>query len=153
MKKVVMIVGLLALVALSPQALWEKPPAEQRAQIQEMARAGMELGAHTVDHVDLVKDAHARSTAFLQDQIATSKQIIELRLGVAVKTFAYPYGHYDTRVMNIVRSNGFMTGVTELRGIRQSSDKLFELKRIEILGTYNITDFAYWLNWFSSRPD
>lgn len=123
------------------------------AQIQEMARAGMEIGAHTVDHADLVRDARARSATFLQDEIATSKQIIELRLGIPVKTFAYPYGHYDARVISGVRSNGFMAAATEIRGMRQSSDKLFELKRIEILGTYNIADFAYWLNWFSSRPD
>ena len=39
MNKIVMIAALLALVALAPQAFFEKPPAEQRAEIQEMEGA------------------------------------------------------------------------------------------------------------------
>lgn len=118
-------------------------------QLSDMSRAGMEIGSHTVDHPDL----RNKSSAGLVDEIAGSKQVIELRLGVPVRSFAYPSGKYDARTLSVLRSSGYGAAVTEIQGMRQTSDKPFELKRIRIRGSYNITDFAFWLNWFASRPD
>ncbi len=119
------------------------------SQLGDMARAGMEIGSHSVDHPDL----RAKSQAFQNQEIAGSKQTIELRLGVPVRSFAYPSGKYDARTLQILQSSGYMAAVTEIQGIRQTSDKPFELKRIRIRGSYNISDFAYWLRWFSDRPE
>lgn len=118
-------------------------------QIGEMARAGMEIGSHTANHPDL----RNKSSAGLVDEIGGSKQMIELRLGIPVRSFAYPSGKYDARTISVLRSSGYSAAVTEIQGMRQTLDKIFELKRIRIRGSYNITDYAYWLNWFASRPD
>ena len=114
-----------------------------------MARGGMEIGSHTLNHPDL----RNKYGAGLVDEIAGSKQTIELRLGLPVRSFAYPSGKYDGRTIATLRSSGYSGAVTEIQGMRQTSDKTFELKRIRIRGSYNITDYAYWLNWFASRSD
>ncbi len=123
------------------------------SQLGEMVRAGMEIGSHSVDHPDLRNDLRARSLSWLQNEIAGSKQTIELRLGIPVRMFNYPAGKYDSRTIQVLQSSGYLAAVTEIQGMRHTSDKPFELKRIRIRGAYNITDFAYWLNWFAQRPE
>ncbi len=115
------------------------------AQIDEMARAGTEIGSHTLDHPDL----RGKPVAFQTNQIAGSKAIIELRLGVTVKSFAYPSGQYDSRTIAVVRAQGYLAAVTEMQGLRQSSEEMFEMRRIRIRGSYAISDFAYWLKWWT----
>lgn len=115
------------------------------AQIGEMARAGMEFGSHTLDHPDL----KGKPVAFQTNQIAGSKAMLELRLGVTVKSFAYPSGQYDSRTIAVLRSNGYLAAVTESGGMSQSSEDMFEMRRIRIRGSYSIADFAYWLKWWT----
>lgn len=130
-----------------------KPGYMNWTQLGEMQRAGMEIASHSVDHPDLRNDYRARSLAWLQTEIGGSKQTIELRLGVPVRTFNYPAGKYDARTIQVLQSSGYLAAVTEVQGMRQSSDKPFELKRIRIRGAYNIADFAYWLKFFTDRPE
>ena len=123
------------------------------AQMRQMSQSGIEIGSHGPDHSDLVL-VQRRSQALLQEHITGSKQTIELRLGISVKTFNYPSGSYNSRVVDMVRSSGYLAAVvTQTQGMRHTSDKPFELKRIRIHGNWNITDFAFYLNWFASRPD
>jgi len=115
-------------------------------QLREMANAGMEIGSHSMDHSDL----RGRSIAFLTDQIARSKQIIESRLGITVKTFSYPSGKYDAKTIAVLRANGYLGAVTEIQGLQQTTNDIFELRRVRIRGSYSLTDYAYWLNWFTN---
>lgn len=115
-------------------------------QLREMAKAGMEIGSHSMDHSDL----RGRSTAFLTDQIGRSKQIIESRLGIAVKTFSYPSGKYDAKTIAVLRANGYLGAVTEIQGLQQATNNIFKLRRVRIRGSYSLADFAYGLNWFTN---
>ena len=115
-------------------------------QLREMANAGMEVGSHSIDHLDL----RGKSIAFLTNQIAGSKQIIESRLGRTVKTFSYPSGEYDANSISVLRANGYLGAVTEIQGVQQTSDNVFELRRVRVRGRYSLTDYAYWLNWFTN---
>lgn len=115
-------------------------------QLREMANAGMEIGSHSMDHSDL----RGRSIAFLTNQIAGSKQIIESRLGSAVKTFSYPSGKYDANTIAVLRANGYLGAVTEIQGLQQTTNDIFELRRVRIRGSYSLTDYAYWLDWFTN---
>lgn len=116
-------------------------------QLREMAKAGMEIGSHSIDHLDL----RGRSTAFLTDQIKRSKQIIESRLGITVKTFSYPSGKYDAITIAVLRANGYLGAVTEIQGLQQTTNDIFELRRVRIRGSYSLPDYAYWLDWFTNR--
>lgn len=115
-------------------------------QLREMASAGMEIGSHSIDHLDL----RGQSIAFQTNQIADSKQIIESRLGNAIKTFSYPSGRYDANTIAVLRANGYLGAVTEIEGLQQTTDNVFEMRRVRIRGSYSLTEYAYWLNWFTN---
>lgn len=57
-------------------------------QMREAARAGVSIGAHGVDHADLSRVGPEAA----QRQLGDCRRMLEDRLGVAVRTCAYPYG-------------------------------------------------------------
>jgi peptidoglycan/xylan/chitin deacetylase (PgdA/CDA1 family) len=58
-------------------------------ELREMAAAGIELGAHTRNHIDC---AQTTDEAQLHDEIAGSKRDLEEIAGRAVRFFAFPFG-------------------------------------------------------------
>jgi peptidoglycan/xylan/chitin deacetylase (PgdA/CDA1 family) len=71
--------------------------------IEEVANAGIECGAHTHSHADLdILSAGAAS-----GEIRRSKIELEDRLGRPVLSFAYPYGHASQTTLRLVKEAGF----------------------------------------------
>src|SRR5262249_11272234 len=71
---------------------------------QALVRAGMEVGAHTLTHPHLTTlppEAQAR-------EIGGSVELIERRLGVRARGFAYPGGDYDARTVGVVDALGIV---------------------------------------------
>jgi peptidoglycan/xylan/chitin deacetylase (PgdA/CDA1 family) len=60
-------------------------------EIQEMRRAGITFGAHTLTHPDLTRLPADR----VEVEVRDSKAVIEQALGEEIHCFAYPYGRYD----------------------------------------------------------
>jgi peptidoglycan/xylan/chitin deacetylase (PgdA/CDA1 family) len=118
-------------------------------QVEELAIDGMEVGSHTLDHIDL----RGKSRAVQTTQIVGSKAMIEARIGTPVKSFCYPAGRYDAQTISILRSAGYLAATTEIQGTYQSEKSIFELRRIRIRGSYSVTDFAYWLKYFLSNSE
>ncbi len=138
---------------LSQFADENKPGYLTWAQMSELAKAGIEIGSHGPDHSDLAL-VQRRSSALLEEHIKGSKQTIELRLGISVKTFNYPSGSYNAAIARQVQSSGYLAAViTSSQGMTHTSDKPFELKRLRIHGNWNIANYAFWLNWFAGRPE
>lgn len=97
-------------------------------QICEMARHGIEIGAHSLSHPRLDQLPHAR----VSREILDSKAQIEERLGHPVNLFAYPYGRQNGQVRAIVRRvfEGACTARPDI--VKQDSD-LLALDRIDAL--------------------
>jgi peptidoglycan/xylan/chitin deacetylase (PgdA/CDA1 family) len=98
-------------------------------QLRELADAGMEIGAHTFSHPNLV---HLRREC-LAREVAEPKREIEVRLGRTIESFAYPFGqlsrHVNEAAIAAVQAAGFKTAVTTAeRGVR-ASDSLLTLPR------------------------
>lgn len=113
-------------------------------QLEEMAIEGMEIGAHTMTHLDL----KGKSRAIQATEIAGSKAMIEARIGTPVKSFCYPAGKYDARSIDLLRSIGYHAAVTTEQGVLHSTNSIFELRRIRIRGSFSVNDFSYWLKYF-----
>ncbi len=77
-------------------------------QIRELARNGMEIGSHSVSHPNLTKI----SEKAMEYEINQSKIILERKLNVKIKTFAYPYGDYNSKVINTLRKIQYLGGRT-----------------------------------------
>ena len=74
--------------------------------LRELRDAGMCIGSHTATHPDLTRCPEDR----LAHETAGSKRLIEERLGIPVRHFAYPWGRFDARVLSHVRQAGYETG-------------------------------------------
>jgi peptidoglycan/xylan/chitin deacetylase (PgdA/CDA1 family) len=107
-------------------------------QVAELDRLGHEIGAHTVNHVDLgevVGDAARR-------EIVASRDEIQDRLGTRVDLFAYPYGreHQMTdRNREILREEGFRCCVSCFGGRVPPGEDPFRMKREPISPWYEGT--------------
>jgi peptidoglycan/xylan/chitin deacetylase (PgdA/CDA1 family) len=106
-------------------------------QVKIMQASGLcEFGAHTMNHVNLshLDDQQARY------EIEQSKQQVESMTQETCRSFAYPFGRYTDRTVELVRAAGFDSAVTVKKGIEPISDPL-QIKRISILGKTNIVQF------------
>ncbi len=103
---------------------------EQRAltwtEARALAAAGHEIGSHAFDHVDLRR----LSDAALADQLQRSRSVLEDRLGVAVTSLAYPFGHHDPRTVRAAAAV-YATAVTTTLAYCRSGDDPRRLPRLD----------------------
>jgi len=96
-------------------------------QIRELINSDLvEIGSHTLDHFYL-KDAQEKIAL---RQIIESKSELEKTFGIEVKTFAYPYGAFDEKTLEMVKAATFSAAVSVIPGTFQSKDNLFYLSRL-----------------------
>lgn len=84
-------------------------------QLGEMRDAGVDIGSHTISHAGL--NARKGKTEeqyreWLKAELIGSKEIIEQKLGIQVKTIAYPYGLHNEVVREVVKEAGYEGGFT-----------------------------------------
>jgi peptidoglycan/xylan/chitin deacetylase (PgdA/CDA1 family) len=125
----------------------KKPAYMTWDQLEEMAIEGMEIGSHTLDHIDL----RGKPRSVQASELVGSKAMIESRIGTPVKSFCYPSGSYDAQTIGILRSTGYLAATTEIQGTYQSTRDLYQLRRIRVRGSYSVADFAYWLKYFATN--
>jgi peptidoglycan/xylan/chitin deacetylase (PgdA/CDA1 family) len=77
-------------------------------QLVALRDAGMEIGAHTIDHYDLTTLDPAES----ERQIVQSKTDLEHGLGISIVSFCYPVGLYNWSVAEQARAAGYLTATT-----------------------------------------
>ncbi|MDX9893693.1 MAG: polysaccharide deacetylase family protein [Patescibacteria group bacterium] len=106
-------------------------------QLQELQTQGMEIGSHGYYHSYLTKiDNQA-----LELEIGGSKKKLEDNLQVPIVSFAYPFGLYDDRIAEAVKTAGYTTARDIINGLSHSADDLFKLK-----GYFITNDFARFKN-------
>lgn len=98
------------------------------SEIEEMARAGVELGAHTRGHprLDLLPPGDA------EREVLESQDAIEQRIGRPVRSFAYPYGR-STAALREVVANHFAAGCSTATGLVSPHSDPAALERVEAL--------------------
>ena len=99
-----------------------------REQIGRWLDAGMEIGSHTLEHVDLSECSGEE----LVRQVKLSKQRLEQTFNVRVKHFCYPYGNYTPEVVEQVVEAGYRSATTTRRGRAQVWENLMELPRVPV---------------------
>lgn len=114
-------------------------------QIAEMAKFGIEIGSHTCTH---------RSLRSLDDE-ALTREMVESRktlksiVGEEIRSIAYPYGHWDERVIAAAARAGYGFGCTTERGHNHGLSKPLELKRIPMSNSVRGLRLAFRLSrWY-----
>ena len=105
--------------------------------LKEMDAAGMVIGSHTVNHVDLAQLPLPVARA----QVDGGKAALEAVLGHPVLDFAYPYGGFTAAVVQLVQQAGFRDAVTTEGGTVQSLGQRFLLRRTELGGVQQGLDY------------
>ena len=79
-----------------------------RDEVVALARAGLEIGAHTVTHPDLSQLDRAACLREMED----SRDELASMVGAPVRTFAYPFCRYGPAAAEAARDAGFLAAVT-----------------------------------------
>jgi peptidoglycan/xylan/chitin deacetylase (PgdA/CDA1 family) len=111
-----------------------KKPIASWEHIKEALKEGFEIGSHTLTHPSLI---HLDDKS-LRQEIELSKKILEDKLGVEIKSFCYPYGDYNERVMNFVKEAGYKLAFSVDSGHIKKGDNLYNLKRVHMRHNTNI---------------
>lgn len=88
---------------------------------------GIEVGCHSATHISL-----SNQKADLVHEIKSAKDTLETNLDVPIKTFCYPYGHFNDRVINFVQQALFDSATTMIRSRATARDNSLALPRIPI---------------------
>lgn len=96
-------------------------------ELRELARAGVEIGSHSLKHPVLTR----LSDELLQEEVVGSKKRIEDETGVLPRSFCYPYGAFDDRVASVAATSYEIAVTTEL-GPVSSVTHPFRVPRLEM---------------------
>jgi peptidoglycan/xylan/chitin deacetylase (PgdA/CDA1 family) len=98
------------------------------AQLEQMRDAGVDIESHTVSHHDLRHAPKGQDyVTWLHNELYTSKDILEQKLGVKIVAFAYPYGNYNEQVRKMAADAGYQALFTvygQHMGIDARADQL-----------------------------
>lgn len=125
-------------------------------QLRQMLADGMQIGSHTVHHVDL-NVTYLDSPALAQQEMQQSQLTLEQGLRIPIQQFCYPAGepfhhgslYVQQQLVSMLAADGYVGGTTDpgATGTWQSSQLPFELLRVRVDGRESLLDFIYSLPW------
>ena len=117
-------------------------------QLAEMRDAGVDIESHTYSHADLKKPgaavdkkaaegirkdiAELGQDGWLRKEIIGSKQVLEKQLGIKCNAFAYPFGIWTPKAVEIVKEAGYEAAFTVY------GQQLHPSSPAELLGRYAV---------------
>lgn len=110
---------------LSPVGEGDRPLASW-ADLADARDAGIELGAHGHRHVEL----DTLGPGELAGELLTSRRLLEERLGVTVRTVAYPFGYHDGATRAAARRLGYESACEVGYGLWRPGSDPFALRRL-----------------------
>jgi peptidoglycan/xylan/chitin deacetylase (PgdA/CDA1 family) len=123
---------------------WEKDNTSElsnllnKSQIKEMQSSNLiEFGSHTLSHVNLCTIPYEQ----LEKELIDSKLEVENIIKQECEAFAYPYGKFDDKIVEVAKKAGYTTATVVKRGLFEKENDTFIIKRIGILGTESFFDF------------
>ena len=111
-------------------------------QVRRMHDGGVFFGAHTLTH-PVVSQLEPGAW---EEELASSKQLLESRLGSPVEDFAYPFGkpeHCGLAAEDFLRRCGYRSAVTTAEGCNTKGVSLYRLRRLQIGDSRSISSFAF----------
>jgi peptidoglycan/xylan/chitin deacetylase (PgdA/CDA1 family) len=106
--------------------------------MREMDAAGMRIESHGRTHIDLRK----RSNALLVWELLGPVEQIEAYVGRRPRFFCYPAGHYDARVISMLKDLQVLAAVTTEPGVEHRLSDAFTWRRIRMRHNPSPAQFA-----------
>jgi len=114
---------------------------ERQLEVLAHRRDSVELGVHTVTHPRL--DELTPSAA--DDEIRSSKAVLERLIERPVNSFAYPHGAHDQRVRELVIDAGYRSAAAVKNAISHAGDDPWAIARWTVRSTTSVTDVEKFL--------
>jgi peptidoglycan/xylan/chitin deacetylase (PgdA/CDA1 family) len=117
------------------------------AGIQQLAAAGMSIGAHSLSHPIL---SHA-SKELAWREISESRTILEKALGQQIWAFAYPFGDNSTvsaREQRLAEEAGFRCAFMNMEGDLGAKMNRFALPRVHVAADMGLGEFEAHISGF-----
>ena len=102
-------------------------PVMRDAELREIAAAGIEIGSHGWAHRSLPKCSDLKA----REELVRSRERLG-ELGLAPEVFAYPYGHYSSRCVEMVNEAGYQAAVSIFSDARSVTANRFAMRRIYV---------------------
>jgi peptidoglycan/xylan/chitin deacetylase (PgdA/CDA1 family) len=109
----------------------ERRPVMSWSEIQSVAVAGIEVGAHSHTHPELDRLSKAR----LREELERSKTVLEDGLGREMAAVAYPFGYHSRRVRRAARAAGYTFGCAGGNLSAHSGSDRWAIPRLTVEGT------------------
>ncbi len=119
------------------------------AQMKEMSDSGvMSIQSHTYDlhHKEIVNSVEKSAMVAkdnyehhkkVKEDLLMSRKVIESKLGKPVTSLAYPYGHYNEKIMLDAKESGIKIAYTVAHGVNNLSTNPLKLNRINVTPEFN----------------
>jgi len=121
--------------ALSERVLtWE--------QIHAMQQAGISFGSHTLTHPVVSQLAPQE----LEQELGSSKSLLEQKLGAPVLDFAFPFGKASdcsSAALDVLARCGYRSAATTVPGVNTPQVNPFELRRLQVGFDGSLARFAF----------
>jgi peptidoglycan/xylan/chitin deacetylase (PgdA/CDA1 family) len=111
-------------------------------QAQALQQGGLELGGHSMNHVDLSQLDREGQIA----EIAGCADVMEQNLGVRPEFFAYPFGLFNRTSRLIAKEAGYLGAVTTQDSLTHTLERRYRMGRVRIRATTNVDSLAWLLN-------
>jgi len=96
-----------------------------RSMVTELCKLGVEIGAHTMDHVKLTRVDRYEAVK----QVNESKKTLEQLTGSKVSSIAYPHGDFNQESIEIVQAAGFSNALTCIADTAEQAKSAYEIPR------------------------
>jgi len=112
------------------------------AQARELADQGHEIGGHSVSHrqLDTLSRPHARH------EIRASREQLEERLDVPVRSFAYPHGYSSPHVRREVMEAGYDSACSVKNALSGPRDTPFSISRLTVTAGVSEDTVRAWVD-------
>jgi len=129
-------------------------------QIRTMQAAGMQIGSHTIHHVN-IGATFLLSPEQAQLELQQSQAVLHRNLGIVIQQFCYPSGEpfrsgslvLQQRIVALLAADGYVGATTDpgMTGFYQNGLTPFALLRIRVDGRESFADFIQSLPWSMKR--
>ncbi len=118
-----------------------------RDELLRCIELGHEIGGHTLNHAHLAALGKKEAAC----EIAEGNRVLEEMLGIRIENFAYPYGEYDDKTIDIIKDSGLLCAVTTDFGTNTSGTDPFLVRRIPVRSNTHILKFISRISRFSEK--
>ena len=110
------------------------------SQLQTLHEEGVVIANHSTNHAHLpmrmANETESAWRARVQDNIQTAQAVLEERVGIRHKLFAYPYGEYDNALKSLLKELGYTAFGQHSGGAGPTTD-MQAIPRFAAAGVYS----------------